>query len=263
MAVTEHPSVALVTEGQAKSKDWTLGDGQTLSREWSGTPDKINSKFDELVAVGEAGGNIRSLAYRRRNGRATLTAGYGREDGNVDSYPDDVTMIEELYGVDIIRDIRSAPYWSTTVGTVLTDDNIAWVSECVERKYNEAQITSVGDTDSKPNWSAWSDSMKQLRFHMLHGQDSYYETGFIMRQSLYGVRTSQVQAAFTNANTVVTAPVFKTAMLALIEAFPPATGEWLLKPPQAEYLGHGKWRVTIEYHWAEAWSIIYGGTWGL
>jgi len=252
MAATETPDVALVTDGQTYSKTWTLGDGITETREWTGTRAKIDAKFLDMKATAEAGGNIRSLAYKRTNGRVTLTAAYGRDDGNTTTYPTDVTMIEELYAVDIIRDIRSAPYWTTEVATKLTDDLIADVNDAVENNYAEAEIT---------NWGTWVDSQKQLRYHMLHGQDSYYETGFIMRQSLYGVRTSSIKAAFTDANTVVTAPVFKTSMLDLLEALP--SGEWLLKPPQAEYLGHGKWRVTIEYHWAEKWSKMYGGTWGL
>jgi len=254
MAATEHPNVALTEEGQAKSKDWTLGDGENQSREWTGSPEKCNTKFNDLVAEGNAGANIRALAYRRRNGRATLTASYGRNDGNVQAiYPEDVTMIEEVYAVDIMRDVRAAPYWTTTVNdpvTVLTDDQVIDVTGAVENNLKDAEIT---------NWGTWTDSQKELRYHMVHGQDTYYETGFIMRQSLYGARTSEIKGAFTYANTVVTAPVYKTAMLALLEALP--AGEWLLKPPQAEYLGKGKWRVSIEYHWAQKWSIIYGGTW--
>ena len=252
MAATETPDVALVTDGQALTRDWTLGDGETQTKEWAGERTKVATKFDELKAEALAGGNIRALAYKRRTGRATLTASYGRGEGNTTIYPDDVTMIEELYGVDIIRDIRSAPYWTTTTATKLTDDLIADVSDAVENNYSEAEIT---------NWGTWIASQKQLRYHMLHGQDSYYETGFIMRQSLYGVRTSAIKAAFTNANKVVAAPVFKTSMLGLLSALP--SGEWILKPPQAEYLGHGKWRVSIEYHYAKKWSKIYGGTWGL
>ena len=252
MATVETPDVALVTDGQGYSKTWTLGDGLTETREWTGTRAKIDAKFLAMKATAKAGGNIRSLAYKRTNGRVTLTAGYGRDDGNTTTYPTDVTMIEEIYGLDIIRDVRTAPYWTTAEDTKLSNDLIVDVQDAVDNNLKQAEITNFG---------TWTDSQKQLHYHLTHGETSYYETGMIMRQSLYGVRTSSIKAAFTDSNTVVNAPVFKTSMLDLLEALP--SGEWLLKPPQAEYLGHGKWRITIEYHWAEKWSKIYGGTWGL
>jgi hypothetical protein len=103
--------------------------------------------------------------------------------------------------------------------------------------------------------------MKELHYHVMHGQESYYETGFVLRRSKNGLITSQIKEAFTGINTVVTAPTFLSEMDNLILALP--TGEWLYRPPQAEYIGGGKWRITQEWHWAAKWSKMYGGTWGV
>jgi 6-phosphogluconate dehydrogenase len=54
------------------------------------------------------------------------------------------------------------------------------------------------------------------------------------------------------------APEFDSRMDNLIAALP--SGEWLIKPVQCEHLGRGKWRVSKEWQWAEAWSIVFGGT---
>jgi len=102
--------------------------------------------------------------------------------------------------------------------------------------------------------------MKELRYHMAHGVESFYETSFVLRRSLHGVKTSVVKASFTGINAIAaTAPTLTTGMTTLVESLP--TGEWLYRPPQAEHMGRGKWRVSQEWQWAEKWSIVYGGTW--
>ena len=63
---------------------------------------------------------------------------------------------------------------------------------------------------------------------------------------------------FSSATVVFGTPTFSTPMNDLLSALP--SGEWLYKPPQAENLGKGKWRIAQEWHWAEKWSIVYGGT---
>jgi hypothetical protein len=105
--------------------------------------------------------------------------------------------------------------------------------------------------------------MKKLRGHMVHGNESYYETGYILRRSRYGVRSSAILASFEDVNRVVVLPTFKTQMEMLITKLFPSDrpGEWLKRPTQAGALPKGRWRIDEEWQWAEKWSIVYGGTW--
>jgi hypothetical protein len=109
--------------------------------------------------------------------------------------------------------------------------------------------------------SAWTDLQKQLHYHLVHGTVSYYETNFILRRSTTSARTQEVRASFDGINTVVTPPTLSVGMTQLLNSLP--EGEWLKKPPQAQYLGRGRWQVDQSWHWAPKWSKIYGGTWGL
>jgi hypothetical protein len=193
------------------------------------------------------------------NGRGTLVATFSRTGNQVDQ-GEDVSIVEELYAVDVIKDITTCPYFSID-GTALDNDEVSWIKRTVDEQWSEAEINQQGLQLSRPQYSAWSAAMKELHYHLMHGVTTYYETGFVMRQSLHGIRWSQMQASFTGINQVITAPVFKTDMTNLIQALP--AGEWLYRPPQAGYLGKGRWRVDVEYQYAVKWSKVYGGTWGL
>lgn len=270
MSATKVPDVGLPDLPPIVRKEWSAGDGEVLTHEWpTGTVEEIESKYQELVALGNAGLNIAQLSYAAQNGRTSLVARFGRSGEPVDGESDDVTVVEELYAVDVIKDICEAPYFAKTVdsgkGLPLSDDEVAFVRLCSENRWTEEEIEAyVADnslTGVPSLYSGWSTGMKELRYHMLHGVESYYETTFVLRRTRYGVRTSAMGVTFTGINTVVTAPTFKTAMDAMIASLP--AGEWLKRPPQAEHLGRGRWRITEEWHYAEKWSIVYGGTWNL
>jgi len=277
MSVTRVPDVALPTAAPSESREWAVGNGETVVQDWGGDKEQILEKYSELKATAEAGGNIAGLSYQMRQGRATLVARFGRTGGGSEAYGDDVTVIEELIAVDVLKDISCAPYFAVlleeghplyakqdaeTKGLPLSDDQVAYVRDCVERRLTEGEITTeVAKRGLSVSlaWASWSTGMKELRWHLERGIDTFYETGFVLRQSLYGVRTSAIKAAFTGLNTVAAAaPEFDSRMDNLIEALP--SGEWLIKPVQCEHLGRGKWKVSKEWQWAEKWSIVFGGT---
>jgi len=260
MSATKNGTQTLPTDAPTWIKVYTSGSGEVETNEWAGEKSDILTKYEELKADAEAGENIASLEASGNNGRSKLIARFGRTGSISSEYGDDVTIIEELYAVDVVKDLRASPYFSTAA-TKLTDDQVSWVQTCVDNQWSEADITTEGDAVSRNNWAAYTDSMKELRYHLLHGHDSYFETGFILRRSLYGVRTSVIEGSFTGINTVVAAPTFASQMDTLIAALP--AGEWLYKPPAAEHLGKGKWRISLEWHYAAKWSKVYGGTWGL
>jgi hypothetical protein len=264
MSATKVPVVGLPTAAQTVTLDYAPGVGESQSQEWSGEYTECLGKYNGLVAQSKLGGypgnNIRSVQLRSDQGRARVVAQFARKaDLSISGVPDDVVIVKELYAVDIVRDVTASAYFVTGGGAAVSDDEAVIVRKCVQRGWAESEII-VPNVPAAYVFTSWSAAMKEVRYHLAHGQESYYETAFILRRSKTGIQTSQIKEAFTNINAVVTAPTFATDMDKLILALP--AGEWLYKPPQAEYIGEGKWRVTQEWHWAAKWSKMYGGTWG-
>ena len=258
MSATKTPDVGLPATAPTITKEWSQGIGETAVHEWKGEREEIAAEYAAQKALAQAGGNIAQLTYRSADGRATLVARFGRSEGGVQGYPDDVAVVEELYAVDVVKDIREAPYFCTGGTAALTDDQVNVVTRAVDERWTEAEITPY----SKTAWASWSAGQKELRYHLSHGGESYWETAYILRRSLYGVKTSEIKASFAGINRVTTAdPELTTQMDQLILSLP--AGEWLYRPPEAEHLGRGRWRITQEWTWAEKWSKVYGGTWGL
>lgn len=257
MSATEHGTGGIPSDAPVITKEWAPGVGETITKEWPlGTPSNVNEAYENEKALAIAGNNLQSLSMRTSNGRSSLVARFGRS-GNSSEYGEDVAVVEELYSIDIIKDICESPYWKS-----MSNDDMSWVRHCVENRLTEDEITiEAAVAPGRRAWASWSALMKSLRYHMIHGVDTYYETGFILRRSLHGVRTSVIRASFSGINAVGADPSFKSQMHTLIESLP--SGEWLYRPPQAEHLGRGRWRITQEWQWAVKWSVMYGGTWDI
>jgi hypothetical protein len=254
MAVTERGTGGTPDSVREVTRTWRPDTGEDTIYNWpNGTPENIDAKYEALK--GDAG--LRELTTRRAQGRCTLVAKYARAD---DEQPESVTTIEELYAFDVVRPIEYAPYFTTAAATKIDDDDIGWVTRVIEEQWNENEITTQGDALGKKNWAAWTDSMKELKYHALHGQPDYLETAYGFRRSRYGVRTSQMQASFDDINKKVAAPTFSTSMGAVVASLP--KGEWLKRCPSVRHLGRGRWQVEEEFVYATKVSIIYGGTWG-
>ena len=283
MTATKTPDAAIPDYAPTHTLSWTTGNGETESMEWEGERTEVLAKYQLQKSLANAGGNIAELTYTNSRGRARLVQRLGRSGQSLPEFPDDTTVIEELYALDIVKDISEAPYFAQTLaaghhlfaeqnagtkGLPLSDDQVAWVRYTVENRLTEAEITTSQaekGLSSALAWAGWAVGMKELRYHLVRNVDSYYETGFALRRSVYGVRTSAIKASMVAINAVAdgatgrqAVPTFKSAMDQLIDALP--DGEWLYRPPQAAHIGKGRWRISQEYQWAEKWSIVYGGS---
>lgn len=268
MTITKNPDSGLPAYAPQEQKVWSAGNGERVTKTWRGARDDVDTEYETQRALADAGNGVEQLESYNDHGRGTLVARFSRTGVSTGGYPEEVTVIEELYAVDKSKDIVTADYFTIDVdagkGLPLSDDDVAWVRRVSEEGLSEVQITAVAKKEGVgafAQWANWSTGMKELRYHLTHGVETFFETAFVLRRSLFGVRNSQIKASFTGINTVDTAPTFDSQMEDLIEALP--AGEWLYKPPQAEHLGRGKWRITLEWQWAEMWSIVYGGTWNL
>jgi len=259
MSITQLPtSNGLPTESQVRSKDFDLLGGELISQEWNGHPTDVLAKYEALKAQSILTGDPVKVSYANQQGRARVIAKFERTEVEPDESGAEITTVEELIGVDVVKDIRTASYFDN-----LDDSQVSWVTLCAEMKWTSDEIDANAaerGLSSSYEKSSWSELMQTLYFHLIHGQESYYETAFVLRQSKYGVKKSAIDASFTGVNTVVTAPTLSSDMDDLVSALP--TGEWLYKPPEIEYLGNKRWRAAFEWQWAERWSVVYGGTFG-
>lgn len=89
----------------------------------------------------------------------------------------------------------------------------------------------------------------------IRGMESYTEAGYQIIQTITTSNKTLLKASIDGVMTVVTPPVPSGAKFNL-----PA-GEWLKMAPQVYDLGHGRFKITQEWLWAEKWNAIYpGGT---
>ena len=255
MGVTENPDNGLPTNAQKVTTEWAPDTGETRTEEWNGSPVDIKAKYLDQQDASGIRGMTKTIGGNRA---ATLVCRFERADSG---QPESVTTIEELWAQDVIRPVEYAPYFTTAAATKLDDDDISWVMMCVDEQWEDAEINAAAVREGKTAFTAWTDSMKELRYHVLHGQDSYLETTFLFRRSLYGIRESQMQGVFGHINEVVDAPIFSTDMSKLVKTLP--TGEWMYRCPQVTHLGRGRWSVQAEFIYADKISAIYGGTWGV
>jgi hypothetical protein len=219
--------------------EWTRGVGETREIEYRGERSAVLAKYEALKnEIGTA-----NLQYINSEGRSRLVARFVRID-LIGGGADGVTIVEELIGQDLVRVITASPYF-----VALSDNDVAEVLAAVESRAQE------GDIDGYAGWAA---AKKELRWQMLHGQESYFETVFVLRIRKQGIRSSALRGVFTGINTVVPLPDLSAGMTELVGTLP--DGEWLYKPPQVEYVQRGIWSVASEWNWAVKWSIIYGGT---
>jgi hypothetical protein len=260
MSPTKTPNVAAPVDPPVTTTEWSQEMGREITQEWPLlTEAEGQAKFDRMAAEGDLGGNLRSMTMTNRQGRVTLMARFGRGANVAGEVGErsEITTIEELYGIDLNVDIRLAEHFEE-----MTDDQIAWVDTCYENRWTEAEITAEAlarpELHSGYQWSGWTDLMKALRGHYLHGMTGYPTTVFVLRISHYAARSQNVRATFEGINTVVTGIDVSRKMKRLLDKLP--EGEWLKKPPSAEHMGRGMWRVTEEYEWRKQYSVVLGGT---
>jgi len=260
MTATKHPDQNPPADPPSITRDSVYGVGEKVTYEWPmGTKDDIKALYDEYKADMNNGENIQQVTYKNQTGRGSLVVRWGREGSQIQGEPETVAMIEEVIAVDIVKDICEHPYFED-----LTETEIAQARRAAEDYWDEDEIDARAAKQALGGgalWTNWSAKKKTLYEHILHGVRSYFETGFVFRRQRYSVRTAETVLTFDGINKVETeSPGFDTDMLSLLSSLP--AGEWLYRPPSAEYLGNGRWKTTQEWQWALKWSVIYGGSWG-
>jgi len=236
----------------------------TLSRKivYTGPISLVQAKRDELRTIGEQGtgvvipdGNgevtdprgvaLRSITYGTQKGRGTLTVNFedipavGNTDALAEDYAEGGTEFLELSGVDVVRDIKTAPYFDA----LSSADKLAVQQTFDDRLPPDSSFTALMDT---------------LYGHLANGQEGYLQTSYELRRTYTTSSTKEAKVSAANSNTVQALPDIGR-LQKLVGTLP--AGEWLKKPTTVNYERQAGWRVTEHYQWAPKWSIVYGGTW--
>lgn len=269
---TATPDAGLPSNAPTRRTNYRQGAGESKTEEWSGCAQTCNQVRHTQVASGNV--NIAELDFIEREGRCALIARFGRTQGGDDPAVggDGVVIVEELYAVDVAKDIVNAPIFNKeelNPGVPeageweLSDDQKAIVVSAHELGLTEAVtinkwVKEEGHSASY-EWEFWTEAMKQLKFHLRHGNETFWDNQFKFRRSKTGVRSASLDINFDNVNRVVGNVDFVTEMSSIVAKLP--DGEWLKKTPTVASLGNGKWRGEEEYWWSGKWSKVYGGTW--
>jgi hypothetical protein len=231
----EYPAGTDPTE--VTRKDFTVEEGQAIEITLRGKASAVEAAYNTVKGTPET--NMLGASLEINAGRGTLVKRYQRvvtgESG------DEIIETQELYAIDVIKDILTAPYFATLYNSEIL---------AVRTAYEENEEEDSG----------WSALQKTLFYHLTHGVDSYFETGFIFTSTRQVSGKAALAIATTNINEVVTAPTTSGAMANLLSALP--TGEWLKRPPRIRKIRTGVWEASEEWQWAKKWSVIYGGTFG-
>lgn len=215
-------------------KDWNADTGETREVTYTGEQSEVSTLYEN--AKSESGVVAAQLQIER--GRGTATKRYERLVAGETPAPG---VTQELYAIDIVKDIRSHPYFKT-----LTNAQILAVKNAAE----------AGDAEG----GSWSALQKALYKHYAFGMESYYETGFIFRSTRRVSGDSALSISTSDINKVVTAPTASGAMANLLASLP--SGEWLKRPPSIRLIRPGVWEASEEWQWAAEWSVVYGGSFG-
>ncbi len=235
------PPVGLGAKEEAQEITRTSED-TSLIRRLSGTAD--DAAWLEFVAWQNTSFSFGALPGRRFETVSTnRSTGKGR--GNLEIVyrqlveTTDVDGTQELYGVDISRDMYSAPYFESLTNAQVID------------------VRRVFEMQGAPD-AEWSQLQKRLFGHLAHGQEQYTDNYYELRWTSKTTSRQLKKINVANVNTVQPLPTLAPALTNLIDTFP--SGEWLYKPVQVVSIGRNGWQVVRTWQWAKKWSVIYGGT---
>lgn len=223
-------------------QEWSAETGLVPNQMFEGELSEIYARFGLEVSLAATypDPKLASIGYEPNNGRARLIKRFIRTD----------ETIEELYEVDVLKDVCTATYFSS-----LTDKQVAIVRYVHDNPMNP--LTNTPDWDA--TIAAWTPLQQTLYTHLVHGAEIYNDKAFDLRISKFvSVARASPAADLTHINEAVSLPSLSANMQRLVNTLP--SGEWLQGAMNLQHLGRGRWRTDNLLHWAKKWSVVYGGT---
>ena len=114
MSVTQNGMTGLPTTAPVITKEFIPFVGETQVHEWPlGEPTAVAAQYNTLKATIGYGTTIAGITTRTAEGRSLLTVRYNTDStGTEIGGTSDITVVEELVAVDLVRDISAAPYFA-------------------------------------------------------------------------------------------------------------------------------------------------------
>lgn len=244
---------------QEKSRTWSLEEGETRTTTYRGKHSVLEALYNEKVDLALDGSpEVASLELRVTNGRASLMVrsvdqSYGGSGGGGGDYK---VGVEELYAIDVTRDVASHPMYEN-----LSAEQILAVKKSIAE--NQDATTAADEWNETPGGTTEElNLMLNLYSRLSFGETSYLETGYIFRRTYIAKSDLVVLSLLGTVNQVITQATL-TADLnvktkAIIDGLP--SGEWLVRAPAIDFMGMGRYHIKEEYQWAPKWSDLYGGS---
>lgn len=228
---------------QGTKTRWQQGGGESKLYTWRGPTAAIESLYNGFVSAAAIDPTFVVMDYDPGKGLGTLTVQKADAETVIGTQVENgVTKLYEMFANEYLRPVEQNAWFSGDSGLTAAQINEVYASF-------ESRSTS-------PSFS--TDLQNQLFELLSKGTESYFESGYVIRESKIVNGRNAVQANFVNVNRVSTPPDGAAANT-LIGSLP--SGEWLKKSPNVRQISKTKWHIETEWWWAEKWSaVLYGGT---
>lgn len=229
---------------QGKKARWSYQDGTTTLHTFRGVAAGIEQLYDAYRAYASTIPSVEAVEFDAGRGVGTLSV-QENEPGK---------PVWELYANELALRVEMNPAFSElTAGEV----NQAYAAADAAASDDEATASPYDPEARTFGLTDGSDAHKLFQL-LCNGNDSYFQSAYVLRKTVVTTSRGAVSASFSNVNKV-DAPDFSAASSALIGDLP--DGEWLKRAPVVRMIGGHRWQVMQEWWWAPKWSeILYGGT---
>lgn len=243
----------------ATRKGWSRKDGETIIDLYAGPL----AKAEALYASLKMDTAVTSLDLDPDAPSCKLTV--TRPDPDAQTNETD-NAIWELEAVEVMKDIRSHPYFNQSL--VLATD-IARIDKAIE---NGTAMDYTGHV--------LDDVLKRYYALRERGVESYYDSALRLTRTLIVGSASQLALSYASMNRVVSIDSINppSALLGALTQLPilsyngedptsdltitSGNWEWLKKGPKCRSQGRDKFQLIQDWFAVDKWSeVFYGGTW--
>lgn len=231
-------------------RTWNQTDGTQTFHRFAGTAEAVQRKFNELAAAGSSSG-VDDLDEDITGKAGKLVCRVIEDSGTASGgNTEALNAVWEVLAQDILKPIET----HTDFNSVLTTRK-----RLIEKEARDPGTQTLG---------TMTDAEKSLYGYYANQVLDFMLTEFIIRKTIVASTRSELTLNYASANRVVTLASIDppSVLIGSLTSLPKMDGtsgqwEWLKKAPQVRQVGKRKFQLVYEWHGAERWAEIYGGSW--